>query len=466
MALVRQDKAVARQHRVAYPADMQQDRPIHGAGAEAYASLLDPLDAQVDALGEQVAHDVARGAEPDAAEREASRAAVRWLLAALREGPVPRPAQLRSLRDGAAAQARDGGPVQPVLDRTLSAGWVAWAAVTAEPGVPGPALAALGEALLRTGDAAAAAIADAHAAAEREMATRSASALRGLLDELLELPEGDEAGRARLGRRLAEAGIPSDRAVGVVLVDAGRDLGDGDRSVTDVARALGRATGSVPGVGDPRALGGQVPAPVVATMRGQLVLLLPAGRWSVDPTPALRALGDGWAAVTAPAPALPDTAAAVREAAASLVVAVRLGLRDRVVPAGELLLERAMLAAPGQLAAAVERELGPLESAPRGGALVETLAAYLAERENVRAAGRRLGVAPRTVAYRLARVERLLGGPLDADRRLRLATALFARRLLAPRDDAPRDGDAPRVADRSRAGRRPATRAARRHHRE
>ena len=60
--------------------------------------------------------------------------------------------------------------------------------------------------------------------------------------------------------------------------------------------------------------------------------------------------------------------------------------------------------------------------------------AYLAERENVSAAARRLGVAPRTVAYRLERIERLLGGRLDASRRARLATALFARRLLGSPD--------------------------------
>jgi hypothetical protein len=133
---------------------MQQSQPVPGTSPAAYAALLEPLDAQVDALGEKVARDVARGAEPDAAELEASRAAVRWLLHALRSGPVPGPAALRPLRDGAAAQARGGGAVQPVLDRALSAGWVAWAAVTAQPGLPGPALAALGEALLRTGDAA------------------------------------------------------------------------------------------------------------------------------------------------------------------------------------------------------------------------------------------------------------------------------------------------------------------------
>ena len=43
---------------------------------------------------------------------------------------------------------------------------------------------------------------------------------------------------------------------------------------------------------------------------------------------------------------------------------------------------------------------------------------------------RRLGVAARTVSYRLERIERILGGPLDEERRLRLAAALFARGLV------------------------------------
>jgi len=73
-------------------------------------------------------------------------------------------------------------------------------------------------------------------------------------------------------------------------------------------------------------------------------------------------------------------------------------------------------------------------------ALVATLEAYLSERENVRAAARRLGVAPRTVAYRLERIGRILVGPLDPARRLRLAAALFARTLLAPEPRQPGRG--------------------------
>ena len=320
--------------------------------------------------------------------------------------------------------------MQPVLDRTLSAGWVLWAAVTGRPELTPAAARALGEALLRTGDAAAAAIADAHAAAERELATRSASALRELLDELLELADGDEAGRARLLRRAAEMAIDPDRPLTIVVVDAGFDLEDGDPVVAEIARLLGR--GAAPSIGDLRGLGGPLPGPVVAATRGRLVILVPRSRRAVDVADALVPLDATWAAASAEAPGLLGSAAATREATAALAVAARLGRRGTIVAAASVALERALLAAPELLRAAVDRELGPLLSAPRAAGLVETIEAYLAERENVRAAARSLGVAPRTVAYRLQRVERILGGKLDADRRLRLATALFARRLLAP----------------------------------
>jgi hypothetical protein len=46
--------------------------------------------------------------------------------------------------------------------------------------------------------------------------------------------------------------------------------------------------------------------------------------------------------------------------------------------------------------------------------LLETLEVYLDSGQNMREAGRRLHLAPRTVAYRLDRIASLLGHPLDA----------------------------------------------------
>lgn len=422
----RQGKGREWQEAVRYPADTMQDQaaPPYLLGLVALAA--DP--AALDDLVAEIARDVARGGEPDPHEVAASRAAVDWLLGSLRGGAVPDARALATLRDGAAAEARAGRPLQPVLDRALSAGWVTWDRITRRQALGATALRALGDALLRTGDAAAAAIADGHAAAEREIATRSASALRELLDAILDLPEGDEAGRARLVRRAGELAIPLDRPLTVVVADAGRDLQDGDPAVTEVARLL--APGMTSRVGDPRSLGGAQPGSVVAASAGRLVVLVPETRRPPDVAAALAGLGPGWTATSAPAAGLLATAGAVREATAALAVARRAGRAGALVPAASLALERAMLAEPDLLRAAVDRELGPLLTAPRGAGLADTMEAYLAERENVRAAARRLGVAPRTVAYRLERIERLLGGRLDAPRRARLATALFARRLV------------------------------------
>ena len=437
MAAQRQDKATDRQCQAGYAADMQQGRRSNrGTGDRptppSHVEALGGLDTELDVLAAAVARDVTGESDPPEVEIDAARTAIEWLVGTLRGGVVPRAADLRPLREDAAARARAGEPLQPVLDRTLSAGWVVWAALTVPGRLPAPALAALGEALLRTGDAAAMAIADAHAAAVREAATRSATALREVLDRLLELPDGDEPARALLARRLGELGVPVDRPVTLVLADLGVDLEDGDPVVGEVARTL--AAGPAAGVGDPRSLAGPAPGPVVAAAGGRLVVIVPVGRRQPDVERALRAAAPGFAAVTSPAGALLDTAVAHREARAALAVVERAWVRGRLVDARSVLLERALLAEPGLLRAAVDQELAPLQDAPRGGALVATLEAYLAERENVRAAGRRLGIAPRTVAYRLERIERLVGGPLDAPRRLRLAAVLFARDLLEARE--------------------------------
>ena len=138
---------------------------------------------------------------------------------------------------------------------------------------------------------------------------------------------------------------------------------------------------------------------------------MPVGRRQPDVERALRAAAPGFAAVTSPAGALLDTAVAHREARAALAVVER-GLgsgpprRRAIRPAGAGAARGA-----GPPAGCRRPELAPLRDAPRGGALVATLEAYLAERENVRAAGRRLGIAPRTVAYRLERIKRLGRGP-------------------------------------------------------
>ena len=85
-------------------------------------------------------------------------------------------------------------------------------------------------------------------------------------------------------------------------------------------------------------------------------------------------------------------------------------------------------------ASAVSRELGALLADERmGEELVETLQVYFDSGENMRETARRMHLANRTVAYRLERIETLLGGPLDGELRRRLSVALLVRRLARTR---------------------------------
>jgi hypothetical protein len=357
-------------------------------------------------------------------------------VASLADGATPLDdpavaAVLDRLRGDAAMAARSGIALARLLDHHLSTGWILWAAATRRPAA-GPALAGLGTALLRAGDLAAAAIAEGFGEVDRERAARSAAALRELVGELLEPPDDDPARPARLARAALAAGLDPSRPVVVTVAWLGLEVGDADPRVGRVARLLARpvraaAAASVAGPTDP--------LPVVATRRGRLVVVDAADRASdTRLADALEEVApEGWTAVAAePASRLADVAAAASDAMAALAIAVRLPPLERVRRVGELALERALLADETLLRAALAAELGSLETVPRtGGELVATLEGYLAAGMRVTVAARRLHVAPRTVAYRLARIEEVRGAPLDAAAWRRYAVLLEARRLLA-----------------------------------
>jgi DNA-binding PucR family transcriptional regulator len=95
-----------------------------------------------------------------------------------------------------------------------------------------------------------------------------------------------------------------------------------------------------------------------------------------------------------------------------------------------LALERLLLADRHLADATVRRELGPMLADDRFGAeLIETLQAYFDAGENVTGAARRLHLATRTVAYRLEKIENVLGHPLDGEAGRRLSMALMVHRL-------------------------------------
>ena len=110
--------------------------------------------------------------------------------------------------------------------------------------------------------------------------------------------------------------------------------------------------------------------------------------------------------------------------------AQRLGLRGWIPDPEDLALERLLLVDPDLADATVRRELGGVLADERfGEELIETLQAYFDAGENVAAAARRLHLATRTVAYRLEKIESLLGSPLDGENGRRLSIALTVHRL-------------------------------------
>jgi len=385
-----------------------------------YRPLLEALLADLEPLVAEVARDVARAGEDLALTAPAARRAIertiRGLLAAEELGP----GDLAAMYEEGARAAREGESLQLLLDRYLTAGWVLWGAATRRVPPDVVALSALGTALLKAGDAAAAALAAGYGAAEREIAARTASARREFVDELLELTAGDREAIARVARRAPHFGLDPSASYRIVVAGIGRDVDDEGPEVDGIGRLLSRPTG----------------APIVAAKRERLVVIVRTD-WPLVGLldDALRQLagGDGWTAVEAsPADGLVGVGVAFASLLGSLLVAERLGIRGRRLDAGELLLERALLADEGLLAAAVRHDLDPIIRARRGGPeLVATLEAFLSTGQNVRATARVLQLAPRTVAYRLERIEQLLGAPLTGERMARIATVLFARRLVS-----------------------------------
>jgi hypothetical protein len=380
-----------------------------------------------------VAHDVSGPGDDPELVASGVRPAVERIAAALATGPKLSDEDIAAIRSEGAAEARRGATVGIVIDRYLSAGWAIWEAAV-RLGPEPASLASLGAALLRAGDAAAAAVAEGHGEAQRELASRAAAARQAFVDELLDLDPADRDALARLDRRAASLGVPRMASWQPYVVDVGRELEDGGPEAARVERALTR----------PERSGGSAGQPVVAIRRGRLVVLVPGDRDRRD----IGGIAGDLASDRPPTvlrgrrvDVLEQVGLAVVDAMAALDVAIRVGSTVRGGPRPDAVvldetavaLELAILADRHRLAAAVEHELGPLLDAPRAGTrLVQTFRAWLDHRQNLQATARALGIAPRTVAYRLERVERLTGRPLDGRAVRRLATAVFAADLLDP----------------------------------
>ena len=415
-----------------------------------YTDLLEAVRLELDPIVAEIIRDVGGQYDDLEALRVSTRATVESMIAALLRAEELSEAELSSLRLAGSRAAREGESLHRLLDRYLSSGWVLWAAATSRTAGSRAAVAALGTALLKAGDSAAAALGEGYADAEREIAARTGAARREFLDQLLDLPPGNPAAAARITRRAAHFGFASSGTYQVLVAGIGRELEDESPEIMRVALALDRPSRSG---GD-----GASGLPIIATKRGRLVLLARAnwpGVAALDLVLDELTASHPWLAVEAPrATSLAAVAGAFGAAFDALLVAERLGLGGRH-SADDLLLERALLTDERLLRAAVERELSPILDAPRNGEeLLRTVEAYLAARQNLRTAARILGVGVRTVSYRLVRVEELIGQALAGEVVLRLSTALFARRLLGPdaRPTPGRTGDAVRLPGVPRPG--------------
>ncbi|MFO1540882.1 MAG: helix-turn-helix domain-containing protein [Chloroflexota bacterium] len=410
----------------------------HGNAGDA---LLAALRERLPTLAADVATDLGGGHEGIAAE------VVGRLLDLLATGRRATAAELVRVRADGAAAARAARPLAAPIDAWLSAAWVAWehaVRIAADPasGVAPDALARLGSALLRASDDIAAALADGYTGAERALAARAGAVRRAVLDELLILSGPGAEADGRRPRRAARGGLDPAPPHGLVLVRAARDLDEEGPEAEEVARRLAR---------DPAR------RPAITRMSAPSRTLTSAGPWRGEgPAPAALAgaIDGAWwaiAAVPGPLAGLPASFAELQDAL-RVVAACRPPGRVHAVEA--LALERALVADPALAAAGVAAVLGPLLApGARNAALLATLAAWLAEGCSVTGAARRLGIAPRTAAYRMERIAALAGPDgLDAIARERFAAALLVRRLLAGAPPGPSDAGAATPAATGAAG--------------
>ena len=283
---------------------------------------------------------------------------------------------------------------------------------------------------------------------------------RGALQELLGVVADDAVSEARLRRVAARHGLNPDRAYRLIAIVPSPESdptperpGIGEEDLELLAGRIGHLLGSTaPGA---EGVGAGIRLPAVLPLLGRIAILaredwagltrVPNALDTVLGSLAAAARSRSKARKRGPGRGRPGRLGGGRlttdrrrwhagRTYADLVdatrTAQRLGLRGWIPDPEQLALERLLLADPQLAEATVRRELGPLLADERfGGELIETLQAYFDASENVTAAARRLNLATRTVAYRLEKIESLLGHPLDGDHGRRLSTALMVQRL-------------------------------------
>lgn len=341
--------------------------------------------------------------------------------------PVVTEAQTRTFREASTRMAREGAPAERVLAGYLSLNWAVWDRVAAMRDATPEATVELANRLIRSLHVAVGAMADAYADVEVELAAAHADRRRSVLDELLMSPRSHPGDRARVRRRTERYGLSPDDTYRLTLI---QPLTVEDDDLADVVVRIERLI-AAPVPHHRRRPGIQLPA--VLEWHGRILVLARAGWLGVS---RLRdglesVLGDAWVAVDmARLVGFDALGAAPAEAEYAVAVATDLDRRGWVGEPSTIALETTFLLDPALIRSAIDQELGPLLADERmGEELIETLEVHLASRQNIRETARRLHLASRTVAYRLERIESLLGTSLDGEGSMRIAAALMALRV-------------------------------------
>ncbi len=350
--------------------------------------------------------------------------------------PVPTAAQIGRWREEGVRLARAGVATERVLDGYLSLTWAIWEAVMRAEGVEHEVVLAFADRLLRGLDDTVAAISEGYVRVEVEAAAAHSHERRAVLEEILSAPRSTPEDRTRIRRRAERHGLPPDGGYRLILVHA---PGKRDDEVEAAVEAVEQRI-HVPGSHHRTQPG--IRLPVVLDWRGRVLVFAKADwrreRQLREALPHI--LGDDFVAVdSGRVEGCEALAEALEHASYSVSVAARLGRRGWFADPAELALESTFLLDDDLVRSAVGRELGPLLADLRmGDELIQTLETYLGSRQNIREAARRLHLAPRTVAYRLQRIETLLDVKLEGDVALRLSAALLALRVSR---QAGRDGE-------------------------
>ncbi len=248
---------------------------------------------------------------------------------------------------------------------------------------------------------------------------------------------------AEVYARAAEMRGAWDARLEALVVDA-LVRGDGDDSVRSRVSALGWSgrgqTLVVVGTtttaldelrtADLRRAARRAAGDALVGIHGDRVVLVLGGEGDLvaAATSLLPKLGTGPVVIGGAVPSVAEASRSAAAALAGLAAAPAWPQAPRPVLADDLLPERVLIGDDAARATLVDQAYRRLENA--GGAVLETLSAYLGTGRSLEAAARQLYVHPNTVRYRLRKVAEITGwDPLDARESFVLQVALALGRL-------------------------------------